>query len=183
MSSISWQDTLNTSVNLGASVYNIRMAIIAAQLSVSGGLVRVQFVAGTNVFQLNGASIAERSGSTGNAVTTPTRLTFGGNNSVTIAANASQWSDWVTFNLDETKDYLVHAFIGSGSYIKYKSSGGYTSYYHLSVGEPDQTLVQNISGYTSDALCYDIDEIDVDTAAPPAGPASRRRIVIAHRRL
>jgi hypothetical protein len=40
------------------------------------------------------------------ASTTPVRVTFGGSNGITPPA-AGEWSDWVPFALDNTKDHII----------------------------------------------------------------------------
>ena len=99
--------TLDTNAN-GWINRSARQLITAATILKSGGIIRVTLGAGpAEGLDLDNVSIVERDGSTDDGITTPTELLFSGVSGVNIGAGATATSDWLTFSLDETKDYLL----------------------------------------------------------------------------
>lgn len=150
----------NSSDYTGVNNFNIRIVISAASITVSGNAITVKFKGHkSNAETIIGASIGERSGSTGNFASAPTRLTFSGSNGGTIPAGGYLTSDQVTFAIDETKDYLVHFYLASAN-VRYGAAS--TRYYKLGSGV-DNTLTEDISGlsYSNDATVACLDSIDI----------------------
>jgi hypothetical protein len=171
---ITWQGSLVSGATWAAQG-NARNAFSAARLTYSGNLVRVKFVSrslssGFAPLRVVGASIGERSGTTKNFVDTPTRLTFDSGSSIfQINWNETKWSDWVTFNLDKTKNYLIH-FCVTRSYSNSNSSGvniiqsdsNYYCYWNDSTTD-DTMVVTPGESYSEDIHDFGIGEIDVDS--------------------
>lgn len=120
---------------------NYRIPLAAANISKSGTSIRIRAKVGNSACNISGCSIGERSGSTGAFVSTPTRITFGGNNYYNATTYESFYSDWITFTIDETKDYLVHFYCVNGlTYYSHNSS--VTNGYNDSTAA-DETLTLN----------------------------------------
>lgn len=143
---------------------NERSVIPAANISASGSKIVVRINGHTTKSTvITGASIGERSGTTGNYASTPTRLTFGGNNGCTITAGSYIDSDEVDFNLDETKTYLFHLCqIGGSANHRYKDVG-YGRYYRQNSTLDDLTMIEDIStwGFNNDARTIGISSISI----------------------
>jgi hypothetical protein len=125
--------------------YSVRAVVSATLISTSGDLVSVRIRAnsGTQLVIAN-CSIVERSSGTGDGITTPTRITFGGGNSgITIAAWTTVDSDFIEFPIDETKNYLVIYDVADGGPYKtaYKNSAEYV----YMKAATDSWNVQNIT--------------------------------------
>ena len=150
-----------------SSDVNYRNVIQAAHLNYSGTKIRVKFsnTAGVANMYIDGASVMERSGTTDDAVAgTIKRLLFSSANTVTIAAGATLWSDWLTMDIDSSKDYLVHIFIDGATHAsKYDiwTASENDRYYKATV--TDNTLTESVD-YTNDAYVLGISEIEIAPA-------------------
>ncbi len=154
--------------NNGANM-NFRMIYSGSEMNMSGSKIRLTIKAHNTQNQyIGGVSIGERNGSTIGMISVPTRVTFdGGNSDVTILAGVDKVSDEIDFEIDETKQYLVHVFhnAGASSYYAYAYTGG--RYYIVS--NNDDTMVQTPTGYnTSQVSGYTgfISKIEVYSATP-----------------
>lgn len=137
-----------------------RNVISAANISTSGSRVRVTFEASTGgTLVVDHAAIVERSGSTAAGTTTPTELLFSAASGFTCTAGNTITSDWVDFDLDETKDYLVILDYDSdgASYGRKVTSG--TVYYKS--GASYDTA--DGSGFSSDPYTYVVNKIEVNS--------------------
>lgn len=132
-----------------ATSRSYRNAILATSISANATSIRFLFsnTTGASTMRIDGASIMERSGTTDDGVATPIRILFGGANTATIAAGQTLYSDWLTFTIDETKDYLVHLYVTAGDTwsadIWDDSTVPNTHYYDTS--GTDYTLTQTVS--------------------------------------
>jgi hypothetical protein len=143
----------SNSYSLTGPFASIRQVITSAQFTDNRTSIRLKLAGCSDqVSNIVGCSIGERSGTTDDFAVVPTRITFnGGENSITIPAGISVFSDFISFSLDKTKDYLVHFYL-SGSTIYYRrASLDLTTYYILQSAGSDETLVQSVSGYTETA--------------------------------
>jgi hypothetical protein len=148
-----WSKSL-TSNSGNNGKWNIRIVLSSADISASASSIKLRVKSQpTYALTITGASIGERSGSTITFASAPTRVTFGGgNNSVTIPAGASVYSDWITFSLDHTKDYLVHlAFVtDAANYVPFVSGSGF-EYLRQPNYSTDDTLTTTPTGYSSES--------------------------------
>ncbi|MFA5394407.1 MAG: hypothetical protein WC346_00125 [Methanogenium sp.] len=153
----SWSLTLTQ--DYSTTNRNVRSVLAAANIATSGAWCRIRIAAhGTSGTILDGVSIGERDGSTSSTVGTPTRVTFnGGQNSVVIGAGHSAWSDWLQFAIDETKDYLVHCKRAGG----FNQRGVASGYCYYKDTTDDDTLVEDLSGYSEAASTIFVTELEV----------------------
>lgn len=101
-----WSNNLSTSV-ANSAYYNFRQVIPKDSIGATATQIRIKIVSGTHDTDIDGASIGLRSGTTSTFLATPTRIKFNGIDSVLVPNGQSVWSDWVTFNVETGKDYLV----------------------------------------------------------------------------
>lgn len=145
----SYSQTSAWSYGTNSASMNFRMIYSGTDLKMSGSKIKLTIKANNSVSQtLAGVSIGERSGSTISTVSTPTRVTFdGGSSSVTIAANVDKVSDEIDFEIDETKQYLIHVFQNEGA------SGDYAYAYvggrYFIASGTDDTMTQTPTGYNA----------------------------------
>jgi len=169
----SWSKALVAYTSI-ASQINIRNIIPAASISTSGARIRVKLT-GHNATEahISGVSIGERSGVSGeDFASAPTRITFKeGNSAVTLPYGTTIESDWITFTVDETKDYLIHiAMVVDASNAYARATSGGAGIYTKSTSD-DDTLVEDISGYATVANYQAVvTELDV---APAAGAGNK----------
>lgn len=173
--------TLDGNPFIAPRAISIRQVIKGADLSASGSYVQVtlQFSNGASTgtqyndsFMLLGASIVERSGSTGDGVTTPTALAFPGAGSFDVLApGATITSKLTKFTIDEAKDYLVILDL-----ISYRTYYNFTLYpYDPNYGKLASVyLKQKLEGggyyFKAGTGIYDKDPWQSKTlAAMPAG--------------
>jgi len=92
-----------------------RTLLKAPFITRSGSEIRMRLRANTSVAaDVSNFHIAEADADDRNVVdSTWTQVTFAGATAITIAPGGTLWSDWVSFNLDETKTYSLTAFMGS----------------------------------------------------------------------
>lgn len=137
-----------------------RMVIPAASISTSGSRCRVTFNAssGGNLV-VDNAAIVERSGSTAAGVTTPTELLFSEASGFSLTASGSITSDWVDFEIDETKDYLlIIDYDADGASYSRKKDGVGDLYYKS--GQSYDTA--DGSGFSTATVTYAISKIEVN---------------------
>lgn len=112
-----WSETGTNSSGTGWANYSVRQILSAANISSSGNKIRVTlygpFSGATESMQLAKVAIVERSGSTANGTTTPTEILFGGLSGILIHKENTTISDWLDYEIDSTKDYLLIADFGS----------------------------------------------------------------------
>ena len=145
-----WSDVLDSASGTVAG-YTFRQVIASADLSDSASRIRITLAAPPgNTCAFDNVSIVERDPGTPNGVTTPTEILFGGTSGVSIASGDEEISDWLDFNIDATKDYLICMDLGSSAtYTYFTASGGGGDYYLASA---DSYNVQNMPpGYTTQA--------------------------------
>jgi hypothetical protein len=104
-----YQKALGSSYNFIA-YGQLRTVLDNSDISVGGNSIRIRLQGHASLdYTIDSCTIGERSGTSSDFASAPTRITFdSGNNSVTVTAGTTKWSDWISFSLDETKDYLVH---------------------------------------------------------------------------
>lgn len=131
----------------GVADRNYRTVIENAFITGNATSVRFLFSnsAGSNTMRIDGASIVQRSGTTDDGTTTPTRILFGAAATTTIAAGQTKWSDWLTFTIDGTKDYLVclHVHAADPRSMDLWADADSTHYYETT--STDYTLEQTVS--------------------------------------
>jgi hypothetical protein len=153
-----YSDSGYLSYTFGSSM-NLRTLLPASEISGSGSVIQLTIKNGSGSTVLGGCSIGERSGTTFDFTSTPTRVTFGGSNTKSMTADEECVSDVIAFALDETKDYLVHIYLSSTPYYTYKSKG--SNYCADNVNGGDDTLVQSSSGYVVRAQAYSVIDLSV----------------------
>lgn len=140
-----WSKTLNTDTgdNTGWSQRNI---LSAASIAASGNQCRITLVASTGGnMTIDNAAIVERSGSTVNGVTTPTEILFSGGSGVALTSGETAVSDWLSFNIDETKEYLIILDVGANGFLRKTDSGGDGTY---EKGSTNSYNVRDPSGFS-----------------------------------
>jgi hypothetical protein len=152
LQTLSYTLTSNASANAGT---NQRLLLKNTDITSSGNKIQIKLrgvSTATNV-TIGGCSIGERSGSTGNFASAPTRITFnGGNSTGTLPGSlGTLTSDVITFAIDETKDYLLHIYYSGSTSTRYVG-GGLTRYYRDY--DTDNTLTEDISGLSYDTNSY-----------------------------
>jgi hypothetical protein len=126
-----------------SGAHQLRQVLNAADITVSGNLIRVSLAktsSGSAI--ILGMSIGERDGSTYDFTGTPTRITFDtGNDGVTVPSGSGVGvvSDEIAFDIDETKNYMIHMNVDAGSYHPYKYDAGATVYFIVG-SYADQTM-------------------------------------------
>lgn len=128
-----WTDDLTTGSGGWAS-RSVRQIIAAAEISTSGSKIRitVETVSGVEGCYIDHVAIVERDGLTSNGVTTPTEILFGGTSGIDIGGASEEVSDWLTYLLDEAKDYLLIFDIGddtNNDIVGAATTGGADTYW------------------------------------------------------
>lgn len=149
--------------------YNIRMVLPASAISVSGHSIRLFLASYTNPGVVSGCSIGERSGSSEDFASAPTRVTFdGGANGCTIPNSGGKYSDWINFAIDETKDYLVHLYYTGSTGnrgVAQVTLSGTRRYYKVGSAPGDETMTQDVSSYTGDSNFNSVGAVQIKTGA------------------
>jgi len=84
-----------------------RCVIPASVITTSGNAIRLKLKGSSDIITyFNNLAIVERDGSTYNGTTTPTPLTVNGSSSGSISVSGTVYTDAISYNFDETKDYL-----------------------------------------------------------------------------
>lgn len=160
----SWAD------DLSPTHYNHRVIVLAASISTSGDLVRFKLRGhSTNTINITGLTIGERTGTTIAFVAAPTKLQYSGAdissvNPMPCGGGTSRWTDWVSFALDETKDYLVHIWAVDGMDNNSILAGSVQQkYYSTATADNSETL--NPASYSNSNNLQNLEEIEVDNAS------------------
>jgi len=164
---VGYSTTFTTTTDAWAE-YSLRQVIESANISASGGRVRVTFESGAaEGASVDNVSIVERSGSTANGTETPTELLFSGSSGFSITANTTITSDWLVFDIDETKDYIIiidFSSNASADAMKTQTTSG-ISYFKSSSNSYDQ---QSVTGYgETDPRTVGVKQLDVSSTAYP----------------
>ena len=121
---------------------NHRQVLSAADLSTSGNQIRITVESDDiNDLNIDGSSICERSGSSDDCVSTPIRITWniGGSTVVVAGGKNQETSDWIDFELDETKDYLLHFYNNNDDFnLGWENGTGKT--YYSADGQAEHTM-------------------------------------------
>jgi hypothetical protein len=149
--------------NSGRIVYSYRNILEAGSINTSGDFVRVNFVSGTDgSLGINNPTICERSGTTSDCVDgTWTGLKFEGANNYVIPSTSSMYTDWLEYDIDETKDYLITFYVdGTNTAVSYLSPASVMVY---SVSGIDYSNIEDWSSLspTVENLMYGVDGMDV----------------------
>lgn len=154
--------TKNTSGRLCSRQY-----FSSTELSASGTSMRIKIAAHSSL-SLNIASVTigeQNSSASFNG--DPTRITFNtGNNYVTVSSGSDQYSDWVAFALDETKNYLVHLSLTVDATNAFKYKAGGTEY--VKYTSSDESTVASVTGYTAGNYQVFISVVEVEAASAAA---------------
>lgn len=123
---------------------SFRDAIKSTSISKSVTKVKVLFTAySTLTFNIDGASIGERDGTTSyDFAVAPSRLLFDTASTKDIAGGATAWSDELDFILDETKDYIVNVYCSEAFMRAKRWNAGSGSHSNIDTGTSDLTMVQ-----------------------------------------
>jgi hypothetical protein len=143
---------------------NFRILLQPSDLTGGGkdGQIRILLAAHTSGdCDINGASIGLRSGSTDDFISTPTRITFDGDsNTTTLYAGVDKYSDWIDYDLDPSKDHLVHLTAsGYGTYC-YSVNTNYRQ-----DTATDYTMTTSVS-FSSVGYSYLLDTVEIMGAVP-----------------
>lgn len=119
--------------------------------------------------KISGVSIGLRDGSTLNFAEPPTRLSFDGSNGYLFLAGLPnneevRFTDWTNFTIDKTKDYLIHIFVEFTGDELIKPQASYAPWILISwrkASGVDETMVQNVSGYSEQITSYYLQELQV----------------------
>jgi len=152
-----------TANNAGNSGSTFRQLIPAAVFTVSGDRVRLTLTPPSTGAShiINNMFIGERA-SVADFVGTPTRVTFGGSNGVTLVAGGSSVvSDAAVFALDETKSYIVSWDNGATADIREDTgiAGGYIAYIKSGVSEAGSVTVSGYSAVNDRVFCIDLVQV------------------------
>jgi hypothetical protein len=80
--------------------------------------------------------------------TTPVRISFGGANNITPSL-AGDWSDWVPFALDNTKDHIVAMDLAAGTAnVRYFAGHAANTATYFKDGATDEAGTADVTGYT-----------------------------------
>ena len=154
-----WWVKLDTDDANNRAGYSIRQQLgpllSAAGHLTSGNSVRVKLACNTTVQAvLDHVSIVQQA--TGaDGTTTPTELTFSSGSGVTLAAGGvGEWSDWITFTMDDLLNYLVVMDFNSTGTHNWRSAthNGSNCYYKTSTASWNQQTVTGFSPLTNLAV-------------------------------
>lgn len=96
------------------------------------------------------------------------RVTWNGDNEVSISGTTTVYSDWVDFEIDETKTYIVSTYISSDvQYMGYANVASAKMYHKAGVNEADWNAV-SIGNYTTLTYWLALTSIETRTATPSA---------------
>ncbi|NCN86665.1 DNRLRE domain-containing protein [archaeon] len=162
-----WDATVQTAdtswSNSGRTTYSYRNVLEGSTINASGDYVRINFISGTDgTLGVNNPSICERSGTTSDCVSgTWHQLTFGGASSYVIPSSSNYYTDWLEYNIDSSKDYLVTFYVdGTNTAVSYLSPSRAMVY---SISGADYSLTQDWSSLspTFENLMYGVSLMQV----------------------
>ncbi len=128
--------------------YTYRNVISSANILESANTIRIKLTRSSGgTLILTHVAIVERDGSTANGTTIPTEITFNnGTSGVTVTSASDVYSDWISYTIDPTKDYLfiVDRSVTSTGICKVYAGSSYykisaTSWDTQSLSEPFNT--------------------------------------------
>ena len=162
--------TITDSTGNGTNDQNIRNKFPANFLSGSGTTIRVSVKANPGfALQVDGMAIGAASG-TMDFASTPARITFGGENTLSAAANSETTSDAITFTLDNTVANIISIGLIDGFYYSYAAPTGPVSYYKNGTTDSDESQTVDVvdGGYSDSAnMVRLVSKIEVLTAGEP----------------
>lgn len=143
------------SANLSVTKRTVRTVFNSALIPAPATRIRVKVI-GNGLDILN--MFVGRQASSGSAWfmdgvdTTPARITFGGNNSITTPTVA-EWSDWVDFPIDPSKNLIISLDMAAGN-CRYNSGAitNVTPYHKVTNTEEAGALAP--TGYSGGNLIY-----------------------------
>lgn len=146
-SSTTYDGGTATSNQADGATRNYRELILGSNITVAATGITLTFQAADSggSWVIVGAGIGEQD--SGSTVKSMTRITFGGNNGVTIAAGATATSDTINFTLTPGTNYLVHLYF-TARYLKSNGTKGNTLYYNSTVADGSQDLSGTFSAGT-----------------------------------
>lgn len=158
--------TTNFANNTG---YNMRIRIAASQLAKSGSRVRLKLRGVTSGTTLSVATVyighKAASGDAWDMDGSQVAVTVGGLAAFSLPAGTFEYSDWVDYALDETRDLIVSFYTVSGD-VRAKTGSSANFDWWLKQAS-NETSVANVSGYTESGT-YEvamIEAIDVEEGA------------------
>jgi hypothetical protein len=172
-----WTATEQTGVSAiddtDSGFLNIRNLVKATSISISGTQVRLILTPhSATTFAIEGLTIGPRSGTTDDFSAAPTPLLYEGlavsaTNPIILTGGGSDvLTDWTTFTLDETADYLIHIWQDDDISVPVKAwkpdPGPTNMYYSYSSTDFSQTQTWSGTAYRS---IFCVKQIDVN--APP----------------
>jgi len=157
----SWSTDWDPNLTFSATGETHRNMRSVYSCGTTGTKVRVTMKAGSAESGVDGTSIGLRDGVSEDYDGTPTRITWDtGSHTTTIASGASKLSDEITFSLTNGSDYFIHLYQGDTYSVAY--TGPFDSYYE-SGADQDDTLVENIAGYSPNTVNYGVDKVEIYT--------------------
>lgn len=129
--------------------YSIR-CVINSSVLVAGTKMRITLGAGGSGLTLTKCFIqaAAASGDAYDFSTSPEQVKFSGDNSLTLAANASRVSDEIALAPNTARNLIVSAYISTGNVATSATFSGMSTYY----ASGDTAATVNASGYTLDSI-------------------------------
>jgi len=178
-----WAETLNADNTVWANG-TIRQVLSAADISTSGSAIRITVQASTSAgFEVDNFAIVERD-SVANGTTIPTEILFDGTSGLILAAGESATSDWLTYALDETKDYLLIADLAADVGARVLIGTGLIYYKAAS----DSYNTQNLTADGNQSNTYLFSSVEIfagsmslqsETSDADAQPDTIRMVMIA----
>src|SRR5512139_2061156 len=166
-------DSPGSQIDVGSLAPSYRIVVTADNISGNASKIKLRLKAhGTQNYTINGCSIGERSSTSDDFTSGPTRVTFGGNNSVTVSAGVDAYSDEITFTIDETKTYLVHLYAVTSTFgTRFTLTGN--TYYYYNADTNDYTMNQNVTFNSATGYVYYLDQIiAANVASASASPSA-----------
>lgn len=152
----------------GAGDWNFRVPVAADDLSIDGTRIRITVEGhSANATVITLAYIGEKAAS-GDAWDmesgTITQITFNtGNPGDTLSAGETVTSDWITYDFDKTKDYIIS--LGIEDYYRAWTDSGNGSHYK-SAAQADAGTA-DVSGYTTaGTVVYALESLEVEDVLP-----------------
>lgn len=150
----------------GRNGYNIRQAYPASHVTRSGTKIRVLLRGPTSgSVGLTGVTIGHRasSGDAWDTEATPVAITVGSSASFSLAQDVSTWSDWITFNLDETKAIIISFHVATGDNVRIANGTAPTGFVYYTKAAASEIGTSNVSGYGTgfDGVVFLVEQIQV----------------------
>jgi hypothetical protein len=148
----------------GKGSYNFRMPINAGTFTVNGNQLRINLEASSTAnLTIVGAYIGEKAAS-GDAYDIQTgtikQITFNiGAASATIPTGTTLYSDWIPFNYDKSKNYIIS--IGTTGGFRAWSQSGYGAY--RKDNAQNNAGSENVKLYTTSPAVYALERLEIGT--------------------